>query len=495
MERRRFLAFDLGAESGRAVVGTLEEGRLSLEEIHRFPNEPVEVGDTLYWDVLGLYGNVLTGMREYRRRFGESVDGIGIDTWGVDFGLLAADGRLLQNPVHYRDRRTEGILEQLHHRMPAQELFERTGVGIFPISTLCQLLSLRLSESPLLETATTLLMMPDLLAYFLTGKKAGERTNATTTQLYDPGKCRWSEEVFRALDLPLPIMPEVVQPGTMLAGLRASVADDVGLKHAPVIAPCTHDTASAVAAVPAEADDWAFLSSGTWSVLGAPGERVVTSREACSAGVLNEATLEGFYLCHNIMGLWLLQQARVAWEQDLGKVYSYEELIELARQTTGGGPLLHPDDPAFLAPRNMVQSIRDYCAKTEQPQPEGPGEVTRCILESLALSYRHGLERLSQILGYRFRVLHIVGGGSRNSLLCQFTADATGIPALAGPVEATVAGNVLVQALATGGLSSPTEVRAVVRRSTDLIEYKPHDTAVWQDRYADYLQLLERVSR
>jgi rhamnulokinase len=491
MDAGRFLAFDLGAESGRAVVGTLQEGRLSLEEIHRFPNEPVQVCDTLHWDVLALFGNVLKGMREYAVRFGDSVNGVGIDTWGVDFGFLGRDGKLLQNPVHYRDRRTEGILEEIGCRISSEELFQRTGMPLARHHTVCQLLSLRLNQNPLLESATTFLMMPDILNYFLTGQKSCERTNAITTQLFDPSKGRWSEEVLRSLDLPRSIMPELINPGAVLVDLDSSVKTAAGLNRAVVVAPCTHDTASAVAAVPGEGEDWAFISSGTWSVVGALTEELVTSPEAFSAGVCNELTLQSFFLCRNIMGLWLLQQSRALWQQG-GEAYTYADLVQMAEQAPEGGPLVHPDDPSFLAPKDMARAIHEYCARTGQRQPKGPGEMVRCILESLALSYRHALEQLERILGRRFRVLHIVGGGSRNSLLCQLTANATGFPVLAGPVEATVTGNVLVQALALGYIASAEEIRDVVRSSSALVEYEPKDTLRWQNYYAKYLRLVEQ---
>ena len=490
MDEHRFLAFDLGAESGRAVVGTLEGNRLSLEEIHRFPNEPVEVCGTLHWDILGLYNNVLKGMSTYSQRFGESVDGIGIDTWGVDFGLLAGDGSLLQNPVHYRDRRTEGIPDEVRRRMPAEELFQRTGLPLVPIHTVCQLLSLRLRQSPILESAATFLMMPDLFAYFLTGQKRCDRSDAISSQLYDPRTGEWNTEIFDAFDLPLSIMPELVDPGTILGELCEPVRRKTGLKEAVVIAPCTHDTAAAVAAAPAKGDDWAFLSSGTWSILGALTKEVVTSREAFSARVVNELTLQSFFLCRNIMGLWLLQQARAAWQRQ-GESYSYADLVKLAEGAPEGGPLIHPDDVSFLAPEDMCEAIRDYCDRTGQPRPEGPAEITRCILESLALCYRHTLDRLESILGRGFRILHILGGGSLNTLLCQLTADATGITVLAGPTEATVAGNVLVQAVARGFVRSPQEIRDVVRESFSLVEYEPHDTAQWEDRYGRYVDLVK----
>jgi len=492
MNGHRFLAFDLGAESGRAVVGTLDHDRLSLEEIHRFPNEPVEVRDTLHWDVLGLFRSMLEGMKTYSGRFGDSVEGIGIDTWGVDFGLLAADGSLLQNPVHYRDRRTEGVLEHVNPRMSSERLFQLTGMYTFPVNTLCQLVALQRNQSPILASAATLLMMPDLLAYFLTGEKKCERTNATMTQLYDPQRGAWHDEIFRSLDLPLSIMPKLVDPGTVLGDLCESVAHQTGLRNAPVIAPCAHDTSSAVAAVPGEGDNWAFISSGTWSVLGALTDDAVVSNDAFAAGMCNELTLGSLFLCRNIMGLWLLQQARAVWEQG-GESYSYEELVKLAEQAPEDGALVCPDDPRFLAPTDMVQAIRDYCVATDQTPPDGTAETTRCILESLALCYRHGLDQLSDILSPPFDSLYVVGGGSRNSLLCQFTANAADMPVLAGPVEATVAGNVLVQALARGLLGSPEEVREVVRASFDLQEYEPHHDQRWQERREHYLRLATRT--
>ena len=494
MDLHHFLAFDLGAESGRSVVGTLRDGQLSLEEIHRFPNEPVEVCETLHWDVLALYSNVLKGIREYVARFGDSVDGVGIDTWGVDFGLLDRDGNLLQNPVHYRDRRSQGMADELSRRMPHQELFRCTGMPVTPVNTSLQLLALRVKQPALLHPAGTFLMMPDLLNYFLTGQKFCERTNAVSTQLYDPLKHQWSEESFRKLDLPLRIMPELRDPGTIMGELSESVRKNVGLKCGVVIAPCTHDTASAVAAVPGSGEDWAFLSSGTWSVLGALTDKVFTSQEAFAAGVCNELTLRNSFLCRNIMGLWLLQQVRAAWRKK-GDGYSYEDLVSLAERVSEATALIDPDDPSFYAPEDMTQTIRQYCTRTRQPQPEKPGDVVRCILASLALSYRHRLDQLAKLLGRPFRALNVVGGGSRNSLLCQLTADATGLRVEAGPVEATVMGNVLVQALAIGAVKSPGDVRDLVRASSTLVEYEPRDRAVWEERYGSYVRLLNSSAK
>jgi rhamnulokinase len=335
-------------------------------------------------------------------------------------------------------------------------------------------------------------MMPDLLAYFLTGRKCCERTIAITTQLYDPWERGWSGDVIRKLDLPWSLFPELVDPGTILGKLLGPVSGSVGLKEALVIAPCTHDTASAVAAVPAQGGDWAFLSCGTWSVVGALTPEVVTTPQAFAAGVFNELTLQSYFLCRNIMGLWLLQQARACWERE-GEIYSYEELGKLATKAPEGGPLINPDAPRFLAPQAMPQSIREYCAQTRQRIPQSVGETTRCILESLAFAYRHRLEQLAAMLGRTFQILHLVGGGSKNALLCQLTANATELPLLAGPSEATVAGNVMVQALARGCVSTPAEIREVVRRSSELVEYEPRDMRRCQERYGEYLHLLEKT--
>lgn len=488
----RFLAFDLGAESGRAVVGTLEEGHLALEEIHRFPNEPVEVGGTLYWDVLALYRQVLQGLRAYVQRFGDRVEGIGLDTWGVDFGLLDRDGHLLENPVHYRDRRTDGMVQAVAARFPPAELFQRTGMVLLPIQTLCQLLSLRSRPHSLLDSAATLLMMPDLLAYFLSGEKRCERTIAITTQLYNFRTAEWDDELCEAFDLPRAILPPLVQPGVALGPLQEAVARATGLHGARVLIPCTHDTASAVAAVPGEGEDWLFLSSGTWSILGMLIDEPITTDLAWSRGFCNELTLGHFFLGKNLIGLWLLQRVRQEWAQQ-GQVWSYPELMELAEKGPRGGPLVDVNHPSFLAPESMIGALSEFCLRTEQAPPQSPEETVRCILASLALGYRQAAEELAEIVGRRGGVLHLVGGGALNPLLCQMTAEALGIPVKAGPAQATAAGNVLVQALAAGALASPTEIRSVVRRSLEVTLYLPSDTRQWEEEFQRYRELVQRL--
>jgi len=488
MSTHRFLAFDLGAESGRAFVGALAETGLTFEEIYRFPNEPVEVRGTFFWDVLALYRHILKGMQEYAQRFGPDVDGIGIDTWGVDFGLLARDGSLLQNPVHHRDRRTEGMLEAVAARMPLEEMYAHTGMNPSPIYTSCQLLSMKLTNSPTLEAARTFLMMPDLLNYFLTGMAKCERTDAISTQLYNPQTAAWSEEIIARLGLPREIFPELVDPGTVIGELDGFARRQSGLRSGRVIAPCVHDTAAAVASVPGQGEDWAFISSGTWSVLGALTDRFYTGPDALAAGIANELTLGSSFIGRNIVGLWLLQQARAAWSRQ-GSPYSYADLVALAEQAPAGGPLLDTSDDTLLAPQDMVTTITEFCRKSGQGVPQTPGEVTRCILESLALTYRQGLEGFQRILGRQFNALYVVGGGSRNAPLCRYTAGATGLPVEAGPVEATVRGNILTQAYALGIVKSTEEIRRIVRESTTMDEYAPEDAGYWDDRYDAFLRL------
>jgi rhamnulokinase len=454
----RFLAFDLGAESGRAVVGTLCDGALTTEEIHRFPNRPVRVLGTLYWDALALYGNLIEGMRIYGRQYGRNVASIGIDTWGVDFALLARDGSLLQNPVCYRDRRTEGILAEVERRVRALDLFRTTGMTISPIQSLCQLAAMRRAGSPALEEAATFLMMPDLFGYFLTGVKACERTNAVNTQFYDLERGSWAEEVLRAFDLRRAMLPELRDPGTVLGELLPSIAAEAGLEACPVVSVCTHDTGSAVAAVPGDERDGAFLSSGTWSVVGARTERVVTTEAAFGQGFCNELTLGGTFLCKNIMGLWLLEEARREWAAG-GVDWPYQQLLEAAECVPKGGPVIDPEDGVFLSPASMTGAIEEYCRRTGQRAPRGPAETARAIFESLAQCYGRALKNLETVLGRRFAALDVVGGGAHNVLLCQLTADATGIPVLAGPAEATATGNLLAQAAALGHTARQAAVR------------------------------------
>jgi rhamnulokinase len=497
-----YLALDLGAESGRGLLGRFDGSQLALEEIHRFPNGPVKLLDTLYWDLPRLFDDIKTALRKAAAS-GATLDAIGVDTWGVDFGLVGRGDTLLGNPVHYRDARTDGMLEAAFARVPRARIYEITGLQFLPFNTIFQLLAMRRANSPLLDVAETLLMMPDLFGWLLTGRRAGERTDASTTQLLDPRTGTWSDELIKALDLPRAILPELIEPGSELGPLRASVAEEVGLaRPVTVIAPGTHDTASAVAAVPASAPsslsapsappDWCYLSSGTWSLLGVEVSQPVITAETMRYNFTNEGGVAGTTrLLKNIMGLWLVQESRRTWAR-LGREMTYEELTARAQVAPPFSALVDPDDPSFLSPGDMPARLAAFCSRTGQVPPGDEGGFVRCCLESLALKYRWTIERLEAILGTTIRTIHVVGGGTKNALLCQFTADACGRPVHAGPVEATAIGNILMQAIGRNKLGSIADLRAVVARSFPVTVYEPRDTAAWNDaagRFQDLVRI------
>jgi rhamnulokinase len=484
-----YLALDLGAESGRGLLGRFDGERLTLEEVHRFPNGPVKLLDTLHWDVLRLFDEMKTALGKAAAA-SPGLEGIGVDAWGVDFGLVGKGDVLLGNPVHYRDARTEGMLEVAYRLVPRERIYEITGLQFMQINTAYQLLAMARARSPILDAAETLLMMPDLFGWLLTGRRAGERTDASTTQLYDPRRGEWSNELCSGLGLPTKILPDLIDPGTVLGPLRASVAEELKIgRELTVIAPATHDTASAVAAVPvlgpsatpSARPDWCYLSSGTWSLLGVEVPEPVINAETLKNNFTNEGGVAGTTrLLKNIMGLWLVQECRRHWARQ-GKDASYDELIGWSAAARPFASLVNPDDPSFLAPGDMPGRLAAYCAKTGQPVPADEGALVRCALESLALKYRWTIRRLESILGTTIRTIHVVGGGTRNALLCQFTADATGIPVHAGPIEATAAGNVLLQAMARGRIGSLADARAIVARSFPVVVHEPRDTAEWDE--------------
>ncbi len=487
-----FLAFDLGAESGRAVLGCFDGEKLSLSEVYRFPNGPVRVLGSLYWDVLHLWSEIKHGLRLCARQGKVELVGIGVDTWGVDFALLGADDSLLGNPHHYRDPRTEGMMEEAFRRVPREEIFERTGIQFMPINTLYHLLAMAIHEAPALKLARTFLMMPDLFNFWLTGRKVCEFTDATTTQFYDPRKGTWSKLLFKKLGLPFHILPEIVPPGTVLGPLLPSVAEEVGLRKVPVIAPACHDTGSAVAAVPARGEDWAYISSGTWSLMGTEITEPIINAQSLAYNFTNEGGVCGtFRFLKNIMGLWLVQECRRTWAR-AGEEFSYEELTEMAACAEPFKALVDPDHPVFLRPGDMPATIKNFCERTGQPVPETKGAILRCALESLALKYRWVLERLEAMLRRRLEVIHIIGGGSRNKLLNQFTADATQRLVMAGPAEATAIGNILMQTLASGYIASLQEGREMVRRSFKMTTYEPGDPTRWDEAYTRFLTIMEQ---
>jgi rhamnulokinase len=490
-----FLAVDLGAESGRAVLGGFDGERVELQEVHRFPNAPARVAGGLYWDVLGIWQEIKAGLGKAGRESGR-LESVGVDSWGVDFALLDRDGALVSNPRHYRDPRTEGMMEKAAQRMPEAEIYGTTGIQFMPINTLYQLLAME--GSPLLEVAETLLMMPDLVGYWLTGERACEYTNATTTQLYDANARDWAWDLMRRTGVPELLFPGIVAPGKRLGPLLAEVAEETGVEEGlPVTAVASHDTASAVVAVPAEGEDFAYISSGTWSLVGVELPEPAITPEGMRANFTNEGGFGGTTrFLKNVMGLWLLQECRRTWARE-GRELSYEELTRLAEAVPSGVSLLDPDHPAFLPPGDMPGRIRRFCRETGQSPPEEPGEVARCVLESLALKYRWVLERAEEITGRRAEVIHVVGGGVQNTLLCQLTADATRRPVRAGPVEATALGNVMVQAYAGGYLGSLGEIRAAVRNSpVEVRDYRPAGSRdEWEDAYERLRGVMDVATR
>jgi rhamnulokinase len=485
----KILAFDLGAESGRGLLAAFDGERLALDVVHRFPNGGIHTLDTLHWDVLRLYSEILVALRRAAAE-NDAIASVGVDTWGVDFALLERNGTLLGNPRHYRDPHTEDVMEAAFAVVPRAEVFRQTGIQFMRFNTLFQLLALKRDRSPLLEAAETLLFIPDLFHYWLTGIKVNEYTNASTSQMIDPHSRRWAIDLVRRFGLPERILGSLVQPGTVLGPLRPSVATQTGTATIPVIAPATHDTAAAVAAVPAAGPAWAFISSGTWSLMGVEIREPLTDERALSVNFTNEGGVDGtIRLLKNIMGLWLVQECRRAWER-AGQTYSYEELMRLAEAAPPFASVLNPDESAFILPPNMPAAIADFCRRTGQAVPTDPGAVVRCALEGLALRYRWVLERLEELVGRRLDTIHVVGGGSQNTLLCQLTADACNRPVAAGPVEATALGNVLVQMLGLGLIRTLAEGRAVVRRSFDVRTFQPRQAAAWDEPYRRFLNLV-----
>jgi rhamnulokinase len=487
---KRFLAFDLGAESGRAMLGTLEGGSLgslSIEELHRFPNIPVRILSSLHWDALRLFHEICQGLAVAGRDRRLALDGIGIDTWGVDFGLLGADGSLCGNPRHYRDSRNNSILEKVLSIVSREEIFAQTGIQFMQINSLVQLYAMKTAGDPALVSARTLLMMPDLFSYWLTGVARNELTIASTSQFYNPREKRWAVELFEKLKLPASILGQIVEPGTSLGPLLPSVAATAGLSAVPVYATGGHDTASAVAAAPAEGSDWLYISSGTWSLMGAELDEPVINNRLLEMNLTNEMGAGGkVRLLKNIAGLWLLQECRRAWALE-GAEFTYDDL---ARQAAAAKPFVAILDPdAFLEPGDMPRRIAEYCKSTRQRPPASSAEISRMILESLALRYRQVLEMIESLLERRFAVIHIVGGGSQNQVLNQFVADATGRLVIAGPGEATAIGNVLIQAIGSGALSGLDEARAVVRRSFPTRVIEPAPKADWNGAYKKFCKL------
>ncbi|REK18011.1 MAG: rhamnulokinase [Planctomycetota bacterium] len=495
MARRAYLAIDIGASSGRHVAGLFDGSRLDLQEVYRFENGPVAAAGHLYWDLLGQWSAVVQGLRAAASADLGTVASVGIDTWGVDFGLLGRGDELLGNPVAYRDARTDGLLERAFQVVPREEIFAETGLQFMQFNTLYQLWAMRLADSPLLDAAERLLMMPDLFHWLLTGEKVNERTNATTTQCFNPSTGSWASELLGRFGIPPHIVGPTSPPGTPLGALRTSVVEATGLADAKVVLPGTHDTASAVMAVPtsrpvAERPDWCYISSGTWSLMGVEVPRPVINAKCLELNFTNEGGVgNSTRLLKNIAGLWLVQQCRAAWKQ-AGRDYSWDDLNRLSAAAKPLVSLVDPDDASFLAPPDMPEAIRAYCRSSGQTVPGDEGAIIRCALESVAMRCRLVFNWLEELTGSRIETIHIVGGGTQNRQLCQATADACGREVLAGPAEATAIGNVLVQAIAGGDVGSIAEARELVSRSFPPERYEPRETSAWDEAFERFLRLV-----
>ncbi|MFC1996897.1 rhamnulokinase family protein [Chloroflexota bacterium] len=479
-------AVDLGASSGRVMLARFDGDCLTLEEAYRFLNGPVRVKDHLHWDILRLFDEIKTGLY----KAGETVplSSIGLDTWGVDFALLDRDDQLVGNPFHYRDPHTNGVLEKAFELVDRGEIFECTGIQFMQINSLFQLFVMRRTSG--LERARTFLMVPDLFNFWLTGRKTNEYSDATTTQFYNPLIKQYDRDLLSKLGLPTDIYPEIVPPGTNLGPLLKSVAEDTGLPQISVIAPASHDTGSAVAAVPMKTSRAAYISSGTWSLVGVAVPEPVITEQSLAYNFTNEGGVNNtIRLLKNVTGLWLVQECRRIWAAQ-GKQYTWDEITPLAEGASPFGPLVDPDHPDFLNPTDMPLAIQEYCKRTNQVIPENHAEILRCIFESLAFKYRWVLACLEEMLGYELEVIHIIGGGSQNGLLCQLTADATGKTVVAGPVEATAIGNALVQAISLGYLDSLAEGRELVKRSFPLQNYRARTTDDWDTAYERFINIL-----
>jgi len=484
------IAIDLGASSGRVIAGIVSDGKLTLKEIHRFGNPAVELPSGLYWNIIGLFHEIVTGLKKSVELYGDGIASIGIDTWGCDFGLFDSTGELIAPPHQYRDPRFEGMAEKMHALLPEVEVFGRTGIKTNFYNSSLHLLALRLKNPNLLTEASTLLFIPDILAYWLTGVKAVERTIASTSQLLNPRTGDWAFDVIESLGLPRKIFGKIVAPGAILGNLRPELKATLGRSDIPLVVAPSHDTASAVAGIPISRGETLWLSSGTWSIMGVEIRQPITSAEALELGFCNELGIAGTVrFLKNIAGLWLIQECKRQWDLD-GKEHSFDELVEMSAAAEPFTAFIDPDNAIFASPGNMPTKIRDYCEKTGQSAPESIGQILRVATESLALKYRYVYENIVRLTGMDFTRLHAGGGGIQNEMLCQATANALGIEVIAGPIEATSCGNIITQMIATGETADFATGRALIRESFGFTTYSPKDIGSWEKAYRDFLRII-----
>lgn len=485
---KRVLAFDFGASSGRAIIGCFDGDKITLEEVHRFSNDPVSVGGTVYWDVLRLFYEIKQGI--IKAKIAGGFDSIGIDTWGVDFGLIDSEGKLMENPVHYRDARTVGLVDEAFKTMPKEKLYGITGIQFMELNTLFQLISLKKYRPWMLERADKMLFMPDLFGYMLTGKMCAEYSIASTSQLIDLDKRTWSKEILDAFGIKESVFAPLVQPGTVLGELSKEICEECGVDPVPVISVCGHDTQSAITSVPCEDGDFAFLSSGTWSLFGTELDKPIVNETSMNINITNEGGFDGSTgFLKNIIGLWLIQESRRQWKRE-GKEYSYADLEKLALAAEPFKCFIDPDAPEFVPHGNIPERVREFCRKTGQYVPETVGEIMRCIYESLAMKYRLTFEKLRECTERDYPVIHVIGGGTKDGLLCQMTANSCDRTVKAGPIEATVMGNVAVQLMSDGSVKNIGQARKIVAESSELKTFEPKDTDKWAGAYENFLKVI-----
>lgn len=490
-DSKNYVAIDLGASSGRVILGMVSDGKISLEEIHRFENGPIETKGSLQWDFSKLIGEIETGLTKAVKHTDGKIESIAVDSWGVDFGLIDSKGNLLENPYHYRDKRTDTMMDKVFSIIPKRKLYEITGIQFMQFNTIYQLAALKFQRPEILKKTDKVIFIADLVAYHLCGNIYSEYTLASTSQLMDMRKGEWSKQIFGDLDLPLNVMPKVVQAGSVVGKLKKEIAEKFGCGQIKVVAVGSHDTASAVASVPAAKDNWAYLSSGTWSLMGLELADTLINDESFKYQFTNEGGFKKtIRLLKNIMGLWLIQECRRVWNQN-GPKLSFADLSAMAQKAKPFAAVINPNDNRFLAQCDMPAVINGYLTERGNAEISDKGQLIRVILESLALYYRRVLDLLADMKGSKIDVLHLVGGGIQNELLCQFTADSTGKKVIAGPVEATAMGNIMIQAIAAGQISDLDEGRKYIGNSVDLKIYNPREHQVWNEKYKQVKNLFE----
>lgn len=489
MGKNYFLAFDLGASSGRAILGILSNGNLELKEVHRFKNQMSLIHGSYFWNIFNLFDELKTGLKKCISEFGIQPESIGVDTWGVDYALVNAEGQLAGLPFAYRDHRTDNAMDDFFKRFPRKETYYLSGIQFMQFNTLFQLFASVQEESSVLKTADKLLFTPDTFNYLFTGVKKNEYTIASTSQLVKPGKAQWEPKLFEAAEIPQKLMCEIIQPGEVIGDILPEVMEETGSSKIPCISVASHDTASAIASVPAEGGEWAYLSSGTWSLLGIESKEPIVSAESLAMNFTNEGGVEGTTrFLKNIMGMWLIQECKRIWDEE--KTLDWQEIVDLSDQAEPFKCLINPDDPVFLNPGNMPKAIKEYCSKKGQAIPETKGEIARCIYDSLVLKYRYTIEQIESVTGKTIEKLHIIGGGAHNTRMNQLTADALGIPVYAGPTEATATGNLMLQAKAKGIVNSLKDIREIVGNSFEVIKYEPSPKLDWDAAYRKFEELV-----